>query len=640
MHVPFGDDACERSRHPQVPFHVANGVERLPGRFDTLLSGEDLVRARIRRLFRDHDVVSGHHARRRRRGLEPGERALVGVSLGTRHRKLGLCRLQFRLRLRPLRHEFRRFERGQQLSRADSGAAVHVDGFHESGDPREHGHRLKRRQLARQRQRHVKRLLDDANHVDRGRASRRRDGRGARCAVATSARRGDRRRQHDAEDAPHTPMSRFAVVIVSPVAFGKRSPGRPDRATVTWGSPTAESASTPKAAQSTWPVSPPPGPRSRHGQAAPSPRRLPRCASAIGIMPAIMAALVIRTGRMRRAPRRWRSAAEIPPCRRDCSANVTSRIAFATATPIAMMAPMNDWTFSVVPVSQRTTTTPASTAGTVETTTKASRSDWKFAASRRKITTTATMRPAVMLVNVSAIAAICPRIVTVCAARRLTRTSNRRVHLSEGAAEILSGDIRRQRDHPLSVDRGRIRRRSSRSRCAPGRRAAACATAAGGHRHDAQILERRHPRLRHLHLHLEGDAGPGIRPVVRRDKPAGRRRGGERPSDLIDRDAELSRHLTVDVDLNGRIVERLAELQVAQRSDLREFVPNLRRERPTRGEVRAHHGDFDRRRRAEVHDPADDVAGLEGELRVGKLAMKGVAEFLLKRPRASPARRA
>ena len=41
------------------------------------------------------------------------------------------------------------------------------------------------------------------------------------------------------------------------------------------------------------------------------------------------------------------------PARRACSANVTSRIAFATATPIAMIAPMNDCTFSVVPVSQQ-----------------------------------------------------------------------------------------------------------------------------------------------------------------------------------------------------------------------------------------------------------------------------------------------
>ena len=60
-------------------------------------------------------------------------------------------------------------------------------------------------------------------------------------------------------------------------------------------------------------------------------------------------------------------------------------MAFATATPIAMMAPMNDCTFSVVPVTQQRQATPASTAGTVDTTTSASRADWKFAASSRKI---------------------------------------------------------------------------------------------------------------------------------------------------------------------------------------------------------------------------------------------------------------
>ena len=86
MHIPFGDHAGERGRHPQVPLHVANGVECLPGRFDALLSGEDLVGARIRRLLRDHDVISGHHTWRGRRRLEPGERALVCVSLCARHR--------------------------------------------------------------------------------------------------------------------------------------------------------------------------------------------------------------------------------------------------------------------------------------------------------------------------------------------------------------------------------------------------------------------------------------------------------------------------------------------------------------------------------------------------------------------------
>ena len=52
MDIPFGDHACERCRHSQVPFDVADGVERLSGRFDTLLSGEDLARAPIAGLFR------------------------------------------------------------------------------------------------------------------------------------------------------------------------------------------------------------------------------------------------------------------------------------------------------------------------------------------------------------------------------------------------------------------------------------------------------------------------------------------------------------------------------------------------------------------------------------------------------------
>ena len=52
-------------------------------------------------------------------------------------------------------------------------------------------------------------------------------------------------------------------------------------------------------------------------------------------------------------------------------------MALAIATPTAMMAPMNDWMFNVVPVSSRATATPASTAGVVSTATRASRNDWK-----------------------------------------------------------------------------------------------------------------------------------------------------------------------------------------------------------------------------------------------------------------------
>ena len=68
-------------------------------------------------------------------------------------------------------------------------------------------------------------------------------------------------------------------------------------------------------------------------------------------------------------------------------------MAFATEMPIAMMAPMNDCTFSVVPVTSSISSTPQITAGTAETTASASRNDWKFAASSRKMTTTDSSKP-------------------------------------------------------------------------------------------------------------------------------------------------------------------------------------------------------------------------------------------------------
>src|SRR6266851_2565884 len=71
---------------------------------------------------------------------------------------------------------------------------------------------------------------------------------------------------------------------------------------------------------------------------------------AIGIMPTIIAAAVISTGRIRVWPAL--SAASKAECPLSCCsrAKVTSRIEFADATPTAMIAPISDGTFSVVPV--------------------------------------------------------------------------------------------------------------------------------------------------------------------------------------------------------------------------------------------------------------------------------------------------
>jgi len=69
----------------------------------------------------------------------------------------------------------------------------------------------------------------------------------------------------------------------------------------------------------------------------PSPRP-----SAIGIIPAIIAKLVIRIGRRRVLAPSIAASYGSRPSARLRSAKVTSRMAFATATPMAMIAPMKD----------------------------------------------------------------------------------------------------------------------------------------------------------------------------------------------------------------------------------------------------------------------------------------------------------
>src|SRR6187431_269057 len=84
---------------------------------------------------------------------------------------------------------------------------------------------------------------------------------------------------------------------------------------------------------------------------------------AIGIIPAIMAILVIRMGRTRLdaaiIPAFWASFIS----RRRFSALVTIRIAFATETPTDMIIPMYDWRFNVAPQTSKVTSEPANTAG-------------------------------------------------------------------------------------------------------------------------------------------------------------------------------------------------------------------------------------------------------------------------------------
>ena len=130
-------------------------------------------------------------------------------------------------------------------------------------------------------------------------------------------------------------------------------------------------------------------------------------------MPAIMADAVIRIARSRPPLPSSTASRTEAPSRRAFSANVTRRMAFATEIPIAMIAPMNDWTFSVVPVRSSMTSTPHMTAGTADKTATDNRNDWKFAASSRKITTIANRSPVRRPDNVSSNAGTWPRVSTL-----------------------------------------------------------------------------------------------------------------------------------------------------------------------------------------------------------------------------------
>lgn len=93
-------------------------------------------------------------------------------------------------------------------------------------------------------------------------------------------------------------------------------------------------------------------------------------------MPTIIAAAVIRTGRILVRPAL--SAAWNAECPFNCSsrANVTSRIEFAEATPTAMIAPISEGTFSVVPVMNSIVKMPHKVAGSAMMTTKGSPKFW------------------------------------------------------------------------------------------------------------------------------------------------------------------------------------------------------------------------------------------------------------------------
>src|SRR5260221_479673 len=99
------------------------------------------------------------------------------------------------------------------------------------------------------------------------------------------------------------------------------------------------------------------------------------CPVAMGIIPAIMAMLVIRMGRMRKKAASFAASKALPLDLRMCSALVINSTALAIETPTDMMMPMYDCKFNVDPVIIKSNNAPSKTAGTVDNTTNETLND-------------------------------------------------------------------------------------------------------------------------------------------------------------------------------------------------------------------------------------------------------------------------
>ena len=123
----------------------------------------------------------------------------------------------------------------------------------------------------------------------------------------------------------------------------------------------------------------------------------------------------------------------------------------ATATPMAMIDPMNDWRLTVVPVSQSMSTTPATTAGVVETTTRASLTDWKLAVSSSRMTTIDIPRPMARPAEDLLHRPDLPAHVDGRPLGRGAGPRDRPLDVAGDPPQVLAGDVGRQAHRPLHV---------------------------------------------------------------------------------------------------------------------------------------------------------------------------------------------
>ncbi len=304
-------------------------------------------------------------------------------------------------------------------------------------------------------------------------------------------------------------------------------------------------------------------------------------------------------------------------------------MALATDTPVAMIAPMYDCTLSVVRVASSASATPRMTDrrhGREHDEGEAHRQ--KTPHHQQKDRHDSDEQPSLQP---------CQRVlhrhdltshIDEDTPRRGSDTSDRGPDQPGGISEIGSCGVGGDGDHAPLVIPVVLSRRGSEADLGH----VADQRARRPERHDwngRDVIERSYARLRNLDLDLIRHARPWIAPVARHDVSTRRGRGRQGTSHLLHRDPDLTRAFAVHLNIDRRVVQRLTKLKVSERSDRSHLREELLREDAIRREIRSADCDLDRRRRAEIHDLADDVPGLEPDCRRGEDGREPVPEAFL-----------
>ena len=139
----------------------------------------------------------------------------------------------------------------------------------------------------------------------------------------------------------------------------------------------------------------------------------------------------------------------------------------------------------------------------------------------------------------------------------------------------------------------------------------------GGQRHELDVGRLGHLGLRDLHLDLVRIAADIVAPEVAHGVAAGVGGGDQRFADVAGGHAAQAGPLAVERDLDGRVVERLLDLHVAERLDPVELLAELVHVGAGVGHVAPADDHLDRRGGTQAHRLGDQVARLEGEDQVG-----------------------